>query len=98
MSDSTETSFSNKAKILADLWLNNSEDENLEDFFEHNDLGLPLAYAVAEDIVQSTEKAQALIEETFAGLLTTLEIEDDCFDSLDELFEFAEASKNLLDQ
>lgn len=93
----SSTPFSKQAIILADLWQNNREDEELMDFFEHNDLGLPLAYAVAEGIVRSTDKAQTFIEETFAGLLKTLDIEDDGFDSLDELLEFSEASKNLLD-
>lgn len=92
-----ETAYSKKASILADLWQNNAEDEELEEFFEHYDLGLPLAYAVSEGIVESTEKAQKFIEDTFAGLLTKLEIEDEGFDSLDELFEFSEASKNILD-
>ena len=96
MSDS-KTPFSKQASILSDLWQNNREDEELLEFFEHNDLGLPLAHAVAEGIVKSTDKAQKFIEETFNGLLTTLDIEDDGFDSLDELLEFSEASRNLLD-
>ncbi len=40
------TTFENKCAILADLWLNYKDNEELEDFVEYNDLGLPLAYGV----------------------------------------------------
>jgi hypothetical protein len=34
--------FDNKISILAELWMNYRDDEELQDFIEYNDLGLPL--------------------------------------------------------
>jgi hypothetical protein len=80
-----ETTFSNKVAILADLWITYSNDETFEDFFEYNDLGLPLAYALDNDIVVANEKTNAFIEETFALFLTGLEQEDIGFTTLNEV-------------
>jgi hypothetical protein len=82
-----ETTFSKKVEILADLWITYSTDETFEDFFEYNDLGLPLAYALDNDIVVANEKTKSFIEETFALLLGGLEQEDTGFDSLNDLLD-----------
>lgn len=82
----TETTDENKANILADLWMNFRDDENFKDFFEYNDLGLPLAYAVSSGIVKTTEKASKFITETFDLLLATMDIEEDeGYESLDDI-------------
>lgn len=78
--------------ILSELWMNYRDEEGLEDFVEYNDLGLPLAYAIATDIVSLSPRAAIYIEETFALLLESLEIEDTGFANLNEMFE---ASKNI---
>jgi hypothetical protein len=81
-----QTSIENKALILADLWMNFRADEQFEDFAEYNDLGLPLAYAVANSIVPMTDKAKSFIEETFDLLLAGLEVgEDTGFETLDDI-------------
>ncbi len=82
----SETEFQNKASILAELWLNYREDTNFADFFSYNDLGLPLAYMVNAGIVKSTEMSNKFIEETFDLLLASLEVEDEGFDTLDDIF------------
>jgi hypothetical protein len=82
-----ETTFSNKVAILADLWITYSNDEAFEDFFAYNDLGLPLAYALDNDIVVANEKTNSFIEETFALLLSGLEQEDTGFESLNALLD-----------
>ena len=79
------TTFENKCIILADVWLNYRNDEQFEDFAEYNDLGLPLAYAITEGIVKTTEIAQGFIDETFDLLLAGLSIDDTGFDNLDEM-------------
>lgn len=89
MSDTTTTPFSNQASILAELWMNHRGDEEFRDFIEYNDLGLPLAYAIAENIVKSTDMAQRFIEETFDVLLAGLDVEDTGFDSLSDLLDLA---------
>jgi hypothetical protein len=89
MSEITTTPFSKKCEILGELWLSYRSEENLEDFLEYNDLGLPIAYAIANDIVKSTDLAKAFVEETFDLLLASLEIEDRDWDNLDELLSMA---------
>ena len=91
MSEQTETTFEDKASILADLWLNYRQDVEFADFIEYNDIGLPLAYAIANDIVKTTDIATRFVEETFALLLEGLDIEEDTgFENLDDLLGTAE--------
>ena len=81
----SSTSYTDKCSILAELWLNYRSDEEFQDFIEYNDLGLPLAYAIDNDIVKSSEMAQRFVEETFDLFLASLETEDTGFETLDEL-------------
>ena len=94
MSEITTTPFSNQASILAELWMNHRGDEEFRDFVEYNDLGLPLAYAVAENVISVSDKARLFIEETFDVFLAGLEIEDTGFETLDELLAQSEAAKS----
>lgn len=80
-----KTTLANKVSILADLWITYSNDPEFEDFFEYNDLGLPLAYALDNDIVVANENTNKFIEETFALLLAGLELEDTGYDTLNEI-------------
>lgn len=80
------TEFNTKAEILSDLWMNYRNDEALTDFFEYNDLGLPLAYAITFDIATLKETGKAMIEEAFDLLLAALDIEEDeGYSNIDEL-------------
>ncbi len=83
-----ETTEDNKAFILADLWMNFRDDEQFVDFVEYNDLGLPLAYAISNGIVKTTERSTDFIAETFALLLAGLGVEDTGFESLDDILSF----------
>ncbi len=85
MSEPTLTLYSNKLAILADLWLNYKQDEEFADFIEYNDIGLPLAYLIHNEIVKTTDVAQKFVEETFELLLAGLEIPDDGYEHLDDL-------------
>jgi hypothetical protein len=82
----SETTLDNKAGILSELWLGYKNDQNFEDFFSYNDLGLPLAYAISNGIVTATDMSNRFINETFTLLLASLEIEDEGYDSLDDIF------------
>lgn len=82
-----KTSFSNKCGILGELWLSYRDEEAFKDFVEYNDLGLPLAYAISEDLIEPSEKAETLISESFFLLLEMLKIEDTGFESIDELLD-----------
>lgn len=87
------TNYTDKCAILADLWLNYRSDSEFDDFREYNDLGLPLAYAIDNDIVKSTEMAQKFVEETFDLLLASLDVEDSGFETLDELLGIGEVKE-----
>lgn len=68
--------------------MNYRDDEEFIDFVEYNDLGLPLAYGVANQIIDSlTSAGETLIEETFDLLLAGLSIEDTGFEYLDDMLE-----------
>lgn len=90
MTENTSTTYSNKVAILADLWLNYKSDPNFADFVEYNDIGLPLAYCLANEIVESTPTAENFVNETFELLISGLEIEDTGFEMLDELLSVSE--------
>jgi hypothetical protein len=90
MTDNTETSFIIRCQILSDLWVNYKSDETFSDFFQYSDLGLPLAYAISNEIILNNldnEKLIGFINETWTLLLEGLGIQEDIgFDNLDELF------------
>lgn len=66
------------------------DDVDFVDFVEYNDLGLPLAYALTNRLVQPLDPAQEMINETFNLLLQALNIEDEGFETLDELFDLSD--------
>lgn len=76
------TDYSTRCAILADLWINYRGDEQFQDFIEYNDLGLPLAYAIANNVVSNSNLAEQMINETWGLLLAGLEIEDEGFEDL----------------
>lgn len=88
MADTTD--FRTKAEILGDLWLDYREDEEFKDFVDYNDLGLPLAYAIANGIIDSSPMAEQFVNETFRLLIGALKIEDTGFDSLSDLLAFGD--------
>ena len=77
--------FENKITILAELWMNYRDDEGLQDFVEYNDLGLPLAYFLMNEIVMPTSQSELYINETYDLLIASLTVEDKQWESLDEM-------------
>ena len=77
--------FDNKVSILAELWMNYRDDKQLEDFIEYNDLGLPMAYFLMNELVLPTQQAEVYIDETYNLLLASLGAKDIEYESLDEL-------------
>jgi hypothetical protein len=84
------SSIENKTAILADLFLNYRGDEEFTDFVSYNDIGLPVAYAIDNNIVNRTDVSDGFINETFELLVAALGIEDSGFETLDEMFTAAE--------
>lgn len=83
------TPYKYQIEILSTLWIESRDEEDFAELFEFADLGFPLAYAIDNGIVESTTHTEKLIQETFALLLETLEVEDTGFDSAEELLEAA---------
>lgn len=81
------TTFDNRALILGQLWLNYKSDDELSDFFEYNDLGLPLAFAFAEGIINHTPTVEQYINESWYLLIEGLGIEDTGFEDITDLME-----------
>lgn len=83
-------SFENKTTILAELWMNYREDDQIKDFVEYNDLGLPLAYLITNEIVIPTNQADIYINESYDLLVAALDVEDVEYESLDEMMDAGE--------
>jgi hypothetical protein len=82
--------LNNRISILAELWMNYRDDEQLKDFIEYNDLGLPLAYFLMNELVLPTKQSQVYIDETYDLLIKSLGADDVEYESLDELLGSAE--------
>ena len=87
MAQSKSTDYKTKCSILAEVWLNYRDDEEFEKFVDYADLGLPLAYAIANDLVESNPKVSKVIEETFELFLGAMNLTDTGFVTLDEVLE-----------
>lgn len=81
------TTFENKAVILGQLWINYKGEDEWSDFVEYNDLGLPLAFAFAEGIINHTPTLEQYINETWALFLEGLGAEDTGFEDITDLLE-----------
>ena len=82
------TSFENQCAILADLWLNYKSNEELEDFIEYNDLGLPLAYLIHTGLATVTDDGIVYVDETFDLLLSSLGLDlEGEYETLNEIME-----------
>lgn len=89
MTENINTPFEKRCEILADLWLNYKNDVSFSDFMEYNDLGLPLAYALSNGILDysASEKAQPFVNEAWDLLLSGLSVEDIGYASLNDLLD-----------
>lgn len=77
--------FDNQCKILGQFWIDYRDDEELKDFIEYNDLGLPMAYLLSENLVLPTPLAEKYIEETFELFLSVMEVTDEELEGVDDL-------------
>lgn len=85
MSD-TQTDIETRAKILGQFFIEFKGISQFEDFFQYNDLGLPLSYIIDSGITPRTSKSDEIINETWELLLDALDAgEDTGFESIDDL-------------
>ena len=78
--------IADKCNILSELWNDYRHDEEFEDFIDYNDIGLPLASFISQELVAMTPRAEIFILETWSLLVAALEIEDKDYETLDAMF------------
>lgn len=79
------TPFADKCGILGRFWIEFRQDEELKTFLEYNDVGLPIAYFIAEGLVKETPLSEQYINETFDLLLAAIEVTEEEIDGIDNL-------------
>ena len=77
----SKTPFSNQCVVLGGLWLFYRDaaksNEAWDNFFQYNDVGLPLAYMIAEGIADASGDGQAeiLVGETWEMFCEAIDID-----------------------
>lgn len=84
------TDFSNICDILGELYANYEDDEHFSEFVEYNDLGLPLAYMVRENLATPSDEGTRYIMETWELFLASVGTTDTGFTDLNSLLESVE--------
>ena len=69
------TSFLKKCEILAEVHVEAGFNPNLNEFRKYNDIGLPLAYLINEDLVEPKEQSLKYIDSTWRMLSESLGID-----------------------
>ena len=69
-------------------------DKYFKDFIEYNDIGLPIAFLVDNELVEPSKLATQYVYETWDIFLAALEIKEDIgWESLEEVFNFVDDEK-----
>lgn len=85
------SSFESICSILGDLWMDYKSDKYFKDFIEYNDIGLPIAFLVDNELVDPSKLAKQYVYETWDIFLAALEIKEDMgWQSLEEVFYFVD--------
>lgn len=75
-----------KAKIIMQFAYENMNESLAEDFFEYNDLGVPLSIAYHNGLCEMTDKGVAIIDETFNNVCKEMEVPNDLgYDDITDL-------------
>lgn len=83
--------FDNKIVILSDLWTTYKNKREWQDFFDYNDIGLPLAFMIDQKIVEANEVGIRYIDETYELLCETLTLDSkDSYDDLEQMMQESE--------
>lgn len=76
-----------KVAILAELYFKHKGDKDFEEFFEYNNIGLPLAYVVSEGLAKLETLGENYISETYGILIASLNADHEAeYESLEDLF------------
>ena len=88
------TDFSKKVDILGEFYFLYRDEDNIKEFMDFNDLGLPLAFLASEGLCDISDDGKKYVAETWEIFLSTLGIlQDEGFDSLDVIMAQANIGK-----
>jgi len=68
--------FMRKCKILAQFLNETEEDEDLQAFIKHNDVGLPLARFISAGLATPLPQAHTYVNETYAMFIDAMEVSE----------------------
>jgi hypothetical protein len=75
-----------KAEILVQFTQDYFNSGEYEEFFDYNDLGIPLSIAITQDMVILTDSGEELLEETWKDLCLLFDANPDSeYESIDDL-------------
>jgi hypothetical protein len=74
--------------------MQHKSDNEMADFFAYNDIGVPLAFAFAEGIVNYTPTLEQYVNESFDLLLEAISIDDAGFEDLQDLWDALEIDEH----
>ncbi len=75
-----------KAEILVQFTQDEFNSGEYEEFFDYNDLGIPLSIAIVQDMVILTDSGEQLLEETWKELCLLFDANpDNEYESIDDL-------------
>jgi hypothetical protein len=78
--------FPDRCKILAEFYGDYRGDDKYSNFFEANELGLPLSFAVYSKLVDTSTQAEKIISETWKEFCDLLNLDyDGVFDDLAQI-------------
>lgn len=78
--------FADKTGILGQLWIDYRDDDSFSAFMDYNDIGVPMAYYVAEGLVTGlTALGEQYVEESIDMMFKLLDITEAEVDELDEI-------------
>jgi hypothetical protein len=75
-----------KAEILVQFTQDEFNSGEYDEFFDYNDLGIPLSIAITQDMVILTDSGEQLLNETWNELCLLFDANpDDEYESIDDL-------------
>lgn len=77
-----------KADIIVQFTQDQFVNEEYDEFFNYNDLGVPIAIALSNGLVNLTEEGEALINETWKDLCELFDADpEEEYESIDDLMD-----------
>ena len=82
------TNIKQKIFILSELWQEYKGDSDWSDFFDYNDIGLPMAFMIDQKLVKETNAGNKFINQTFELLVEELGFDEDLeWDNLEQMID-----------